>query len=95
MILTQKLKLAEEQGKGADSMLKMELSQVKNDNELLQAENEEKDKKIDSLNDELEDVKIELEKSNKQEKKFKDLNRQLEFQVEELMEQLETADKAR
>jgi len=29
------------------------------------------------------------------EKKLKDLNRQLEFQVDELMEQLETADQAR
>ena len=65
MILTQKLKLAEESGKGADSMVKMEMAQLKNDNELLQAENEEKDQKLDKLGDEMEDIKIELEKSSK------------------------------
>ena len=33
--------------------------------------------------------------SSSNEKKLKDLNRQLEFQVDELMEQLETSDNAR
>ena len=36
-----------------------------------------------------------MEHLKSQEAKFKDLNRQLEFQVDELMEQLNTADEAR
>ena len=39
-------------------------------------------------------LKVALE-NKENEKKLKDLNRQLEFQVDELMEQLENADKTR
>jgi hypothetical protein len=41
---------------------------------------------------EINSLKDKLEHQLVQEKKLKDLNRQLEFQVEELMEQLEKSD---
>ena len=48
-----------------------------------------------SLQDKIEEVTKSMGGSTTNEKKIKDLNRQLEFQVDELMEQLETSDTAR
>ena len=47
------------------------------------------------LEDKIEEMRAESSGQTAAEKKLKDLNRQLEFQVDELMEQLESADQAR
>jgi flagellar biosynthesis/type III secretory pathway chaperone len=52
------------------------------------------DEKYKIMN-ELQKLKDDMEEKEIKEKKMKELNRQLEFQVDELMEQLETADQAR
>ena len=56
-------------------------------------ENFELNKK--ALNEQIEELQSEKQDQETANKKLKDLNRQLEFQVEELMEQLDTSDKAR
>ena len=70
-----------------------QIRQLQFELESAQKELEEKSQ----ANQELEDKIYGLEKTLKgsNEKKLKDLNRQLEFQVDELMEQLEAADAAR
>ena len=48
-----------------------------------------------ALQQQFDDMKSKFDQALSAEKKIKELNRQLEFQVEELMEQLNTADDAR
>ena len=50
---------------------------------------------LEAANDRIAEMQQKEEEGGCQEKKLKDLNRQLEFQVEELMEQLDKSDVAR
>ena len=95
MILTQKLKLKEDDSQGQDERWQAQLKALQNkivtkDKEIERVNKgaNEKDQTIDRLESEMQEKDNGLEDAEINAKKMKDLNRQMEFQVDELSEQL-------
>ena len=102
MIMSQKLKLKQEDRQEEDEAFIQQINQLKetlqkkdDESEELRMQNKDSKKKVQELTDKINDLEAGGSKASKQEKKLRDLNRGLEFQVEELSEQLETADEQR
>ena len=91
MIMDSKLKLKQEDREEADAVFMQQINTLKesvqkkdDDNEELRMENKDKKKKLQELADKIYDLEAGGSKAGKQEKKLKELNRALEFQVYEL-----------
>ena len=95
MILTQKLKLKEDDQDGEDQKLLAQIRKLEFALQKAQSDLEEKEQANQDLQDKVSNLEKTNSGSNFNEKKLKDLIRALEFQVDELMEQLETADNSR
>jgi len=102
MILTQKLKLKEDDVKDNEEKLLNQIKALKFQLEGSSEEMQDLKKKLNEsknlnsdLKEKVRELQQEIEQGSGHDKKNKELVRQLEFQVDELMEQLETSDKAR